>query len=80
MPDQARRSRLIPIGLPFVVVSFGVGSNFGSLMSGMFDFNPDALLNLVRASFMVGLACLVTGIVRNRRWKRQFQLGKLPRQ
>ena len=76
MADRARRSKLVPIGLPIVVVSFGVGSNFGGLMSGIFDFNPDVLLNLVRPLFVVGLACLVTGIVRNRRCKRQFELGR----
>jgi hypothetical protein len=48
-------------------------------MSGIFDFNPDVLLNLVRPLFVVGLACLVTGIVRNRRWQRQFELGSVPR-
>jgi hypothetical protein len=80
MPDRARRSKLVPIGLTIVVLSFGVGSSFGGLMSGIFEFNPDVLFNLVRALFLVGLACLVTGIVRNRRWKRQFELGSVPRQ
>ena len=79
MPDRARRSKLVPIGLPIVALSFGVGSNFGGLMSGIFDFNPDVFLNLVRALFLVGLACLVTGIVRTRRWKRRFEPGSVPR-
>jgi hypothetical protein len=79
MPDRARRSKLVSVGLPIMVLSFGVGSSFGGLMSGIFDFNPDVLLNLVRALFLVGLACLVTGIVRNRRWKREFELGRVPR-
>ncbi len=79
MPDRARRSTLVPIGLTILVVSFGVGSNFGGLMSGMFAFNPDVLLNVVRAVFVVGLACLVTGMARNRRWKRQFEPGSVAR-
>ena len=80
MSDHARRSKLVPIGLAFVIVSFGVGSNFGSLMSGSFDFNLDALLNLLRALFVVGLAFLAAGLVRNRRWRRQFQLRDVSRQ
>ena len=80
MSDSARKSKLVPIGLSFVVVSFGVGSNLGGLMSGMSDRNVVALLDLLRALFLVGLACLVTGIVRNRRWKRRFELGNVPHQ
>ena len=80
MSDSPRKSKLIPIGLSFVVVSFGVGSNLGGLMSGMTDINVAALLDLLRASFLVGLTCLVTGIVRNRRWKRRFDLGNVPHQ
>ena len=76
MPERARRSILVPIGLPVLGVSFWVGSNFGALMSGVFAFDPDVLLTIVRTSFVVGLACVATGIVRNRRWKRQFELGK----
>jgi hypothetical protein len=49
-------------------------------MSGMTDLNVDALLDLLRAVFLVGLACLVIGIVRNRRWKRRFDLGNVPHQ
>lgn len=79
MSDSAPTSRLVPIGLSFVVVSFGVGSNLGGLMSGMTDINLDALLDLLRALFLVGLACLVVGIVRNIRWKQQFELGNAPR-
>ena len=79
MADSVRKSKLVPIGLSFVVVSFGVGSNLGGLMSGMTDMNLGALLDLLRALFLVGLACLVIGIVRNIRWKRQFELGNAPR-
>ncbi len=68
MSDHARRSKLVPIGLTVVIVSFGMGSNFGSLI--LFTFDNDALLNLIRASFAVGLACLVVGVIRNRRLKR----------
>jgi len=68
MPDHARRSKLVPIGLAVVIISFGVGSNFGSLI--LFTFNTDVLWNLIRASFAVGLACLVVGVIRNRRLKR----------
>jgi hypothetical protein len=70
MSDHERRSKLVPIGLVFVIVSFGVGSNFGSLMSGTFDFDLDALLNLLRAVFVVGLVCLAAGLLRNRSWRR----------
>jgi hypothetical protein len=79
MPDRVRSSRLVPIGLPIVVVSFLVGSNSGGLIGGIFGFNPDVLLNLVRASFVVGLAFLVTGVIRNSRWKRQFEFRSAPR-
>lgn len=79
MPESARRSKLVPIGLAVAGVSFWVGSSSGGLMSGVFAADPDVLLNLVRASFVVGLACLVTGIVRNIRWKREFDLGSAPR-
>jgi hypothetical protein len=79
MPDRARRSTLVPIGLPVLGVSFWVGSNFGALMSGVFVLDPDVLLSVVRAAFVVGLACVATGIVRNRRWKREFELGKAQR-
>jgi hypothetical protein len=80
MSDSARKSKLVPIGLSFVAVSFGVGSNLGGLMTGMTDPNVVALLDLLRALFLVGLTCLVTGIVRNRRWKRWFELGNVPHQ
>jgi hypothetical protein len=79
MTESARKSKLVPIGLSFVVVSFGVGSNLGGVMSGMTDINVAALLDLLRALFLVGVAGLVTGIVRNRRWKRRFELGDVPR-
>ena len=79
MPDSARKSKLVPIGLSFVVVSFGVGSNLGGVMGGMTDLNVDALLDLLRALFLVGVTCLVIGIIRNRRWKRRFEPGNVPR-
>jgi hypothetical protein len=79
MPDSAHKSKLVPIGLSLVVVSFGVGSNLGGVMSGMTDISVHGLLDLLRALFLVGVTCLVTGIVRNRRWKRQFELGNVPR-
>ncbi len=79
MSDSARKSKLVPIGLSFVVFSFGVGSNLGGLMSGMTDINVDALLDLLRALFLVGLTCLVIGILRTRRWKRQVELGSVTR-
>ena len=79
MSGSARKSKLVPIGLSFIVVSFGVGSNLGGAMSGMTDINVHGLLNLLRALCLVGATCLVAGIVRNRRWKRRFELGNVPR-
>jgi hypothetical protein len=79
MSSSARKSKLVPIGLSLVVVSFGVGGNLGGVMSGMSDINVDALLDLLRALFLVGITCLVTGIVRNRRRKRRFELGNAAR-
>ena len=80
MSDSSRKSKLVPIGLSFVVVSFAVGSNLGGLMSGMTDVNVAVLLDLLRASFLAGLTCLVAGIVRNRSWKRRFDVGNAPHQ
>jgi hypothetical protein len=79
MPDSARKSKLVPIGLSFVVVSFGVGSNLGGVMNGMSDINVHALLDLLRVLFLVGVTFLVTGIVRDRRWKRRAELENVPR-
>ncbi len=76
MSDHPPKSTLVPIGLAVVIVSFMAGSNSGALMSGTLDFNPEAVVNLLRASFVVGLLCLAAGSIRNRRWKRQWNSSR----
>lgn len=76
----ARRSRLVPVGI--VLVAVGMVTT-GDLTTWILQMPPSALKGLAlimtdvfRLCVFAGAACLLLGVLRNRRWKKETEVPK----
>ena len=72
---NARRSKLVPVGIfLFGVALFLPGTMFKLAEKASTDTGRLALAILgdsFAACFFVGLACVIIGVLRNRRWRKE---------
>jgi hypothetical protein len=72
--QAARRSRLVPVGAALVALAYIAPlplSRAAMEMGGLARSLALIATDVFRAGFFIGIACLVIGGLRNRRWRRE---------